>query len=221
MRYGVENTGKLRNFIELVRDKPRPTQGASVKWIKGYGFTSSKDTQFLHILELLRFVDGSRKPIIAWRDFQDKSKSGEVMAKALLQGYKILYDKYPKAHTQNKDDLERVFIIEKALSDRRAMEAIRTFNVLLEYADKKVLEGGIASPSITHPIGGAQVTPQVTPQVIPQLQPQQILQTGRSEKRELAVNINLQVTLPETEDADVYDKIFAALKKHFFPDPSE
>lgn len=214
MRYGVENTGKLRNFIEVVRDKPRPTSGAIVKWIKGYGFTSSKDTQFLHILELLRFVDGSRKPVIAWRDFQDKSKSGKVMAKALLEGYKILYDKYPKAHTQNKDDLERVFIIDKALSDRRAAEAIRTFNVLLEYADKNVLKGSISSKPTSQPV----LVTQVAPQVVPQLQPQQVLQMGRSEKRELAVNINLQITLPETEDAEVYDKIFAALKKHFFPE---
>ena len=30
------------------------------------------------------------------------------------------------------------------------------------------------------------------------------------------VNINIQLQLPATEDAAVYDKLFAALKKHLF-----
>lgn len=37
-----------------------------------------------------------------------------------------------------------------------------------------------------------------------------------NEKRELVVNINIQVNLPEKGDADQYDKIFAAIKKHLF-----
>jgi len=35
-----------------------------------------------------------------------------------------------------------------------------------------------------------------------------------NEKRDLNVNINIQVNLPEKGDADQYDKIFAAIKKH-------
>ena len=31
-----------------------------------------------------------------------------------------------------------------------------------------------------------------------------------------AININIQLQLPATGDADVYEKLFAALKKHLF-----
>jgi hypothetical protein len=31
-----------------------------------------------------------------------------------------------------------------------------------------------------------------------------------------AININIQLQLPATEDGTIYDKLFAALKKHLF-----
>jgi len=217
MRYGVENTGKFRTFIEIVRDKPRPSEGASVKWLKGYGFTSSKDPQFLHILELLKFVDGSRKPVIRWKDFQVKENSGKVMTEAILEGYKVLYDRYPTAHNASKEDLERVFIIEKELTDRQAKDAVRTFNVLIEFADRGVLDKKVIStptPKTPTPHTPPSTITPVTPAVV-SITPEQMSELIQ-QKRELGVNINIQVTLPETTEAKVYETIFAALKKYFF-----
>jgi len=48
--------------MEFVRDRPIPTGEASVDWLKAYNFRDRQDAQFLDILELLNFVDASRKP---------------------------------------------------------------------------------------------------------------------------------------------------------------
>jgi Family of unknown function (DUF5343) len=214
MRYGVESSKKLKNFLETVRDKPRPSQSASIKWLKGYGFTSSKDNQFLHILETLGFVDGNRNPVTRWKDFQTKEKSKQVMAQAILEGYSVLYKRYPDAHKQSADALERVFIVEKSLTERRATEAVRTFNTLLEFAGFDALDTPTSpTPETLSPKEPSPVTP--TGQPLMTIQPEQ-LGALIQQKRELGVNINIQVTLPETTEAKVYESIFAALKKHFF-----
>jgi hypothetical protein len=38
--------------------------------------------------------------------------------------------------------------------------------------------------------------------------------THESGEREVNITINIQLTLPESKDDEVYDKFFAALKKH-------
>ena len=66
MRYSLDNTDRLRKFIEMVRDKPMPAGTASVDWLKANNFKDRRDAQFLDILELLDFVDADRKPNQNW-----------------------------------------------------------------------------------------------------------------------------------------------------------
>ena len=68
----------------------------------------------------------------------------------------------------------------------------------------------------TPPQGPGVTTP--TPPPTGGQQPPQGPGTTISEKRELIVNINIQVNLPEKGDPEQYDKIFAAIKKNLFPE---
>lgn len=133
MRYSVDNTGRLRKFIETIRDKPMPTGAASTEWLKSVGFKDRRDAQFLDILELLDFVDEDRKPNQNWVDFQDKSKSTRVMARVLRERYSFMFERYPDASNQSEANLQQVFI-DRKLEKEHAGRAVETFKTLLQFA---------------------------------------------------------------------------------------
>ncbi|HEX9913621.1 MAG TPA: DUF5343 domain-containing protein [Candidatus Bathyarchaeia archaeon] len=133
MRYNVDNTERLRKFIELVRDKPIPTGEASVDWLKANGFKDRQDAQFLEILELLNFVDAAKKPNQNWVAFQNKSKTTSVMAKSLRETYSFLFQRYPDASNQSDANLQQIFVDRKFGKDQ-AGRAVKTFKTLLQFA---------------------------------------------------------------------------------------
>jgi hypothetical protein len=133
MRYNVDNTDRLKKFIEFVRDKPIPTGAASVDWLKANNFKDRQDAQFLEILELLNFVDADRKPNQNWVAFQNKSKTTSVMAKSLRETYSFLFQRHPDASNQSDANLQQVFV-ERKFGKEHAGRAVRTFKTLLQFA---------------------------------------------------------------------------------------
>lgn len=133
MRYSVDDTGRLRKFIETVRDKPMPAGAASMDWLKANGFKDRRDTQFLDVLELLDFVDADRKPNQNWAAFQDKSKSTSVMAKVLRERYSFMFQRYPDASNQSDTNLQQVFM-DRKMEKEQSARAVKTFKTLLQFA---------------------------------------------------------------------------------------
>jgi len=132
MRYSVDNAGRLKKFIEAVRDKPIPTGSASVDWLKANNFKDRRDAQFLDILELLDFVDADRKPNQNWVAFQDKSKSTSVMTKVLRERYSFMFQRYPDASSQSDANLQKVFV-DRKFGKEEAGRAVKTFKTLLQF----------------------------------------------------------------------------------------
>jgi len=133
MRYNVDNTDRLKKFIELARDKPIPTGAASVDWLKANNFKDRQDAQFLEILELLNFVDAGRKPNQNWVAFQDKSKTTSVMAKSLRETYSFMFQRYPDASNQSDANLQQTFV-DRKFGKEQAGRAVKTFKTLLQFA---------------------------------------------------------------------------------------
>jgi len=133
MRYSVDNAGRLRKFIEVVRDKPIPAGAVSVDWLKANNFKDRRDAQFLDILELLDFVDAGRKPNQNWVAFQDKSKSTSVMAKVLRERYSFMFERYPDMSNQSDANLQQAFV-DRKFDEGQAGRAVRTFKTLLQFA---------------------------------------------------------------------------------------
>jgi hypothetical protein len=133
MRYSVDNTDRLKKFIEAVRDKPMPTGSVSVDWLKANNFKERRDAQFLDILELLDFVDAGRKPNQNWVAFQDKSKSTSVMAKVLRERYSFMFERYPDMSNQSEANLQQAFV-DRKFDEGQAGRAVKTFKTLLQFA---------------------------------------------------------------------------------------
>jgi len=133
MRYGVNNTDRLKKFIVTVRDKPIPTGVASMDWLKSNNFKDRNDTQFLEILELLNFVDSDRKPNQNWLSFQNKSLTTSVMAKSLREAYSFMFERYRDMSNQSDTNLQQIFMDRKDSKDQ-AVRAVKTFKTLLQFA---------------------------------------------------------------------------------------
>ena len=211
MSYYTNRPGRLKEFLEKLKAAARPPI-ANNKWLDTLGFASKSYYQYLQILEQIGFVDSSRNPTERWKEFQDDRTSKAAMAQGIHEGYSILWKTYKDAHSESADNLRKVFQVELNVNEETAGRAYRTFTILKEFADFSALisEGVVPPPQPgTPPTGTPQEAQLFT------LTPEQ---AGAlfTQKRELGVNINIQVTLPETTDAEVYDKIFAALKKYFF-----
>lgn len=127
------------------------------------------------------------------------------MAKCLKEAYSELYTLYPDAHKKSVGELRDFFAPKTTGGERVVGLIVSTYKTLTEFADFDTLEKG--TPSTVPPVAPP------TPLGIP---PVNVPPVGLSGTKELVVNINIQITLPETKDGEVYDKIFKSLSEHFF-----
>ena len=212
MTYYVMSTRKLSEFLEKIKSVSRPDK-ADGKWLDLIGFPSKNYYRFNKILERIGFIDSSGRSTSRWEAYQVPATSKKAMAEGIREGYDILWEAYPDAKNESGENLTKVFQVKLNVNEGTARRAYNTFLKLSEYADFSALGKEIPSNGAPPQAGGQAGAPPagagfiLTPEVLDGL---------TQEKRELGVNINIQVTLPETTEAKVYDEIFAALKKHFF-----
>ena len=120
------------------------------------------------------------------------------MANAIKNAYKPLFDTYPDAHRKDKEALRNFFASKTGHSERTLEKIILTFKALCNLADFE------NEDESTTPVNDA------TELVNSASQSRSLdrLATG------FAININIQLQLPETHDEEVYDKLFRSLKRN-------
>ena len=188
----ILKTGSLREFLRKIRDQEIGIPDKlTTKDLPALGFGSSNDRPIIRILKFIEFLSADNKPTENFINFRSKEKYRRVMAQCLRNAYRELFDLYPNACQMSNEELMDFFGT-KLKGGKRVIEAaVRTFKVLCEYADFESLK------QITKkPIEESQI--EVVEKYLPQL----------------TLNINIQIQLPVTEDAEVYDKIFEALRRH-------
>ena len=121
------------------------------------------------------------------------------MANAIRKGYSDLFEMYSDAHRKDDEALRNFFSPRTGLG-RAAIEVmVRTFKIMCGLAEFEAESG--AKPGYEEGLK-SDVERHVA---------LDILRTGPG----MAVNINIQLQLPATDDASVYENLFAALKKYF------
>jgi hypothetical protein len=171
----------------------------SQDYLKSVGFKSSNDRYLIPILKALGFLDPSGSPTDRWRAYRDKGKAKGVLAAAITEAYSSLFETYPDAFRRDNEALRNYFSTHSSnLNDSTLQLVVRTFKTLCESADfespaaaEEILEHAPAKAR-----GGKSLTPR------------QPTQGG-----DLTVNINIQLQLPATDDASVYEKLFEAMNK--------
>lgn len=203
----VLNTGTLNKFFDTLVTTGTPSK-VTVKYLESVGFKSKNDRYLSPFLKDLGFVDGSGTPTDRWRDYRHTGESRGVMAAAVRDGWKGLFDLYPDADRRD-DEAIRNWMRTRAPSASPTVvdRSLKSFRSACALADFDVQQ----PPVVTDEAAGAPA-PVVTATVptIPTM--------PRQATPEVVINIQLEV--PATDNPDTYDRFFAAMKKHLFPDES-
>ena len=194
--------GSVIRFLERIPGSGVPEK-VTLKYLPSVGFKSTNHRPIIRFLKTLGFLDTTGVPTQVWRDYRNKKNGPTVLAAAIRQAYSDLFNVYPDAERQDTEAIHNFFASNSDLAEGTLLLAVRLFGALCAKADFGT-ELALPEPAAPEaPQTGAQ-TPPLPIAPTPAGQP--------------SVNINIELHLPPTDDASVYDKLFAAMKKHLFPD---
>jgi hypothetical protein len=190
-------TGKLKKFLGHIQSAGVPPK-VNTQYLSSVGFKSSNDTKIIPILKYINFLDAGGVPAEVYRQFRNKEKAGGVMANSLKAAYKNLFGTFPDAYRKDTEALRNYFSTHTDAGERVVNATVATFKVLCEFADFEARTEEIPDSPKGELKSEASVPKQVSP----------------ATSGGLTVNINIQLQLPATEDASIYENLFSALKKH-------
>lgn len=199
MRYTTV-PGRLPAVFEIIRNKGIPKK-ADKEWLASMGMAASNDRTVLSVLEQLGFVDAAGVPTALWRTYRGPDAES-ALASAIRQAYRELYEAFPQAHKEPGVSLTQWVKSVKGFSEGTAQKFYQTFSGLCELAafdEESVAERAI----VVEPETGSE----------PQLN-NDIAARASDGQKPLVVNVNLQITLPTSDDPRVYDSIFESMRKH-------
>jgi hypothetical protein len=186
----------VKDFFKAIQGLGTPSK-VNNTYLPTIGFKSSNDRYLIGLCKFLGFIDSAGSPTARWNGFRNKAEAPKVMADAIKSAYADLYSTYPDAEKRDDETIRNYFASTSGVANSVAQLMVRTFKNLCEFAD---FEAVAIAELVT------------TPKVPPIKQAAEIT-TGA---RPITVNINIQLQLPATEDATIYDSLFSALKKHLF-----
>ena len=195
----------IERFLNVIETSGVPSK-VDTKYLKSVGFKSGNDTSLIGVFKLLGFIDASQAPTQTWRNYRDKTKSSAVLGAAIKTAYAGLFELYPDAHRKDEEAVRNWIRSTTTAGEVTVQRAMATFKALVSKADFE----NIDSANTGHV---ATATAATIPGV-PQGQAS-ITQAVRSGP---AVNINIELQIPATNDPEVYENFFAAMKKHLFDD---
>lgn len=181
-------TGSLRGFLNKI-----PTIGVpekvTIKYLYGLGYKSVNDRPIVKILKFIKFLDQNGKPTENYINFRSRERSKSVMANCVRSAYSELFKTYPDAYGKDPATLRDFFSASVTAGEKVLISTVNTFKVLCEFAD-------FEAPPLKEKEEEEERKVIEKAAVVPGLV------------------INLNIALPATEDASVYDKIFESFKKH-------
>jgi hypothetical protein len=202
----LPNTAQFKKLVKRIPSVGVPDK-VTTKWLESQGFKSKNDRPIIGILNTLGFLDAGHGPTQRWKDYRDRGKAGIVMATALRETYAELFSMYPDAHRKDDEALLNFFRANTDVGAKVHSLMVRMFKQLVELAEFND--------------GAEQVQEHRQAPEASSSGPE--LQQVRSDSKNhgFALNLNMELHLPATDDAKVYDELFAALKKHILNPETE
>jgi len=197
---------KIGEYFKKIQEVGVPTSKVDIAWLRQLGYNSGNDNYLLNILKFLRFTDQTGIPTDVWKQYKIPTQSNSIMGEAIKTSYKELFALYPDAFRKDREALY-AFFSSTGKAKRTIDSMVTTFQNLCKLATFE------AVPVTKVPIV---IEEGKTEPVIPKVATKVVAQKGFNE-----IHINIQLHLPETNDAKVYDSLFKSLRKHLLSDDEE
>lgn len=140
--------------------------------------------------------------------FLDKSHSKQVLAEAIKEAYGDLFDINIKANELANSEVKNKFrtLTQGKNSDKVISLMTNTFKALVEYAEWNT------GPTTEKPNELKPNLKQDIPTDFEEIDDEPV----NKKPSKMQLHYNIQIHLPESRDAAVYDALFKSLKKHLF-----
>jgi hypothetical protein len=194
---------RISTLLDAVRRLNKPAR-LNRTWLEANGFRSKNDRALASLLRSLGYIDANGAPTPEY----DRLRGSEAEARASLgtqmgKAYPDVFKNFSSKHVEGQLSREELanFVRPKiAAGDATVQNIVATFFALKTRAD---FTDGPTSQDSQGPVVAMEV-PAVA---------QRSFATA-SPSGDLNVTIALSLEIPATSDADVYDKLFAAMAKH-------
>ncbi len=192
----ITNTSSVKGFLQKIQETGEPSKVTQAH-LESIGFASKNDRPLISLFKYIGFLDTSGVPTDRYRKYRSKKNGPRVLAVAIKSAYSGLFATYPDAYRRDVEALADYFRTQTGLGERTVGVVVSTFKELCENADFEGLEEGIED----------QVTEDAKSKGAEKRTP-----ASRAVSPEIVINIQLQLPLSEKEE--VYDKLFASLRKN-------
>lgn len=192
------NPANVGKYLDHIQHTGVPTK-LTTRHLESVGFRSKNDRRLPAVMKAINFLDTGSVPTENWREYKDGSKSGRILAGELKSTYSDLFSIYPDAYRKDDEALYNYFASKTGLAKNTVEKIVKTFKVL---CDKAAFNGSVTP---------ARRPPEEKP---PAEEPPPALPAQPAAP---SVVINVQLQLPETDNAEIYENLFKAMKKHLYP----
>jgi hypothetical protein len=194
------NPGRIKPLLDKVKGSGIP-DSVSIKTLQAWGFKSTNDRPLLNILKYLGFIDPAGTPSTLWKSYRGDKTSKAVLARAIRLSYGELFKLYPDANRKDTEALRHYFSTNSSVGSDTINFIVATFRRLCDLAD----------------FDAEQVNQEPPDLATKELVSTQVRVAAGKPDQGFVLNLNIQLTLPATENAAIYDSLFAAMKKHLLP----
>lgn len=201
-------TKNLEEFLNALKSAKAPER-VNGTFLKNLEFNSSNDRLFIGMLKMLGLVDDSGVPTKRYYEFLDQSQSALILAEALREAYGDLFSINTKAQDLSIDELKNKFrtLTQGQYSDNVLGLMAKTFKSLADLAEWQ------PSRTVVFDLKPPPEEDESTKtEEVPKPDDRAKAKADRLNLREL--HYNIQIVLPETRDAAVFDAIFESLRRH-------
>ena len=185
----TNNPASLKKFLEHVQAAGVPPK-VTIQYLESVGFKSTNDRPILRVLKDLGFVSSSGEPTELWQRYRNKAQARSIMAEMLTATYDGLFSTYPDAYQKDNEALRNYFSTHSKVGEDTVTLIVRTFKALCEMSD------------FDAPSAKADNAPAKPAKEIPSSTSAKTMPLPSTSA--MVVNLNIQLTLPATEDAEIY-----------------
>lgn len=193
----TQNTGSLIGIIKAIGSHGIPER-FTTKELPVWGYKSSNDRPIVSVLKFIGFVDSSGVPTQLWKDARTKPE--QAAAAGVRSGYNDLFKTFPNAHQKDGEALTNFFKAKTTVGDAAVKSMVSTFRALAQYGDFEAA----GEPGEDAASDNAPVVSHHTPQI------KQSIPADNG----VTINLNIELSIPTDATGEVYDKFFAAMRKH-------
>lgn len=196
-------TNRIGDLFKKVQDGQAPERFTN-QLLKDWGFKSTNDRAFIPLLKALGFLTADGKPTNRYLEYRDHSRSKNVLGEGVRDAYGDIFLIKEHPTQSDRSAIEGKFKSFHNASDNVASLMAKTFFGLLPLADLSTKGGRAALPPELHTTSASEKAPADDQH------------PNARAAHAPGLYYNVQIHLPATKDAEVYNAIFKSLKEHLY-----